>query len=278
MHGAIPTRGFCGASHPCSRSPPSQGGHSAASASRRPRRPRHGPRRRVPPQDAARRAIAAMAGFERPRDRVAPRRRMRVARQERRPSHRCGHAQSPVCRGCAAAVDAVVHPRRPADQPRFVDGDEIPAWSSRSRTYPPSSARAGSGRSAGGHYYCREQICERVTRTVGRTDDRIRAPSIADRGLRNCAAPSTCRCRFSSRVAPGAARKTWKRLVDQRRGTEHDDDDHSSGSEHDQAQPAGSTEQQALVSRWPPSPAGGARGRPAHRQPARTRYGSSARS
>ena len=49
----------------------------------------------------------------------APRRRVRVARQERRPSCRRGQAQPPDCRGCAPAVDTGVHARRPADRPRF---------------------------------------------------------------------------------------------------------------------------------------------------------------
>src|SRR6266567_1288882 len=43
---------------------------------------------------------------------------MRVARHERRPSHRPGHAQPPGCRGCAPAVATGVHARRPAGRPR----------------------------------------------------------------------------------------------------------------------------------------------------------------
>jgi NAD(P)H dehydrogenase (quinone) len=68
--------------------------------------------------DAARRAAAAMARPEPRRDRVAPRRRMRVAHRERRPSRRPGHAQPPGRRGRAPAVDTGVHARRPADHPR----------------------------------------------------------------------------------------------------------------------------------------------------------------
>ena len=47
-----------------------------------------------------------------------PRRRMRVARRQRRPSRRPGHAQPPARRDCAPAVDTGVHPRRPAGRPR----------------------------------------------------------------------------------------------------------------------------------------------------------------
>jgi hypothetical protein len=61
--------------------------------------------------DAARRAAAAMARPEPGGDRLAPRRRMRVADHERRPSYRLGHAQPPGCRGCAPAVDTGVHAR-----------------------------------------------------------------------------------------------------------------------------------------------------------------------
>ncbi len=57
-------------------------------------------------------------GQERGRDRIAPGRRVRVARRERRPSRRRGHAQPSNGRGCAPAVDAGVHPRRPAGRPR----------------------------------------------------------------------------------------------------------------------------------------------------------------
>jgi hypothetical protein len=63
-------------------------------------------------------ATAAMARSEPRRDRIAPRRRMRVARHERRSSRRDGHAQPPDRRGCAPAVDTGVHARRPADHPR----------------------------------------------------------------------------------------------------------------------------------------------------------------
>src|SRR4051812_1648339 len=42
-------RPFCGASRPCSPSPPSQGGRSAASVSRRPRRQQLGPPQAPPP-------------------------------------------------------------------------------------------------------------------------------------------------------------------------------------------------------------------------------------
>ena len=45
--------------------------------------------------------------------------RVRVARRQRRPSHRRGHAQPPGRRGCAPAVDTGVHPRRPAGRPRL---------------------------------------------------------------------------------------------------------------------------------------------------------------
>ena len=48
-----------------------------------------------------------------------PRRRVRVARRQRRPSRRRGHAQPPGRRGCAPAVDTGVHPRRPAGRPRL---------------------------------------------------------------------------------------------------------------------------------------------------------------
>ena len=50
---------------------------------------------------------------------IAPRRRMRVARRQRRPSDRRGHAQPRGRRGCAPAVDTGVHPRRPAGRPRL---------------------------------------------------------------------------------------------------------------------------------------------------------------
>ena len=69
--------------------------------------------------EAARRAAAAMARPEPRRVGIAPRRRVRVARRQRRPSHRRGHAQPPARRGCAPAVDTGVHPRRPADHPRL---------------------------------------------------------------------------------------------------------------------------------------------------------------
>jgi len=50
---------------------------------------------------------------------------MRVARHERRPSHRHGHAQPSDRRGRAPTVDTGVHAPRPADHHVFVDGDEI---------------------------------------------------------------------------------------------------------------------------------------------------------
>jgi hypothetical protein len=80
---------------------PPRDGHSAASASRRPRQ------------------VGASTQS------LAPRRRMRVARHKRRPSHRRGHAQPPGCRGCAPAVDTCVHARRPAGHPRVRRPDEI---------------------------------------------------------------------------------------------------------------------------------------------------------
>ena len=69
--------------------------------------------------DAARRAAAAMAGSEPRRARIAPRRRVRVARRQPRPSRRRGHTQPPARRDCAPAVDTGVHPRRPAGRPRL---------------------------------------------------------------------------------------------------------------------------------------------------------------
>ena len=55
-----------------------------------------------------------------------PRRRMRVARHERRPSRRPGHAQPPGRRGCAPAVDTGVHRTATCRSTHvFVDGDEI---------------------------------------------------------------------------------------------------------------------------------------------------------
>ena len=60
------------------------------------------------------RAAASMARQEPGRGGFAPRRRVRVARHERPPSHRRSQAQPPDCRGCSSAVDTGVHPRRPA--------------------------------------------------------------------------------------------------------------------------------------------------------------------
>jgi hypothetical protein len=109
-------RTSCGASRPCSRSPPSAGRHWP------PRRAvdrvvggvGRGGRRRA---DAARHAAAAAARSECRRDRSAARRRMRVARHERRPSRRAGRAQPQGRRGRAPAVDTGVHARRPAAHP-----------------------------------------------------------------------------------------------------------------------------------------------------------------
>src|SRR6202042_431204 len=51
-------------------------------------------------------------------DGIAPRRRMRVARHQRCPSRRPGHAQPPGRRGRAPAPATGVHARRPAGRPR----------------------------------------------------------------------------------------------------------------------------------------------------------------
>jgi hypothetical protein len=123
----IPTRRSCGGSRPCSRSPPSQGRHSAASASH----PRvaggvgRGGCRRT---DAARRAAAAMARSSR-RESARTSTSNASGSSTRRPSRRPGHAQPPVAElRCRPWTPVFTHGDLQITHV-FVDGTRSPACS-----------------------------------------------------------------------------------------------------------------------------------------------------
>ena len=110
-------RRSCGGSHPYWRSPPSQGRHSAASASRRPRRRRRGPQR-VPRYGCCttRRCRHGRVGASMRSQCDSTANASGLSRTAS--SHRPGCAQPPNCRGCTPALGTGVHARRPADHPR----------------------------------------------------------------------------------------------------------------------------------------------------------------
>jgi hypothetical protein len=97
-------------------------GHSAAWRSRRPRR---GPQRVPRSAGCTARAVAATARPQHRRAGNPTRRRVRLARRQRRPVRRAGHAQPPARRDRVPSVDAGDHALRPPDHPRFLDDDQV---------------------------------------------------------------------------------------------------------------------------------------------------------
>jgi hypothetical protein len=82
---------------PCSRSPPLRGRHSAASANRRSASSAAWAAAGAAVRMLHDAPLPALAQLARARAGIAPRRRMRVARHQRRPFRRPGRAQPPGC-------------------------------------------------------------------------------------------------------------------------------------------------------------------------------------